>query len=133
MRLLINQKKSRSVLNVTPLIDVVFNLVLFFAVSSTFLEQPGIKLALPEAQKTDLQKIDKAVVFITKDQQIRLRDKEVSFDNLGSLLKDEMEQSLDKTLIVNADKEVPHGLVVKIMDLARQNGVLKLVIATEQK
>ena len=133
MRLLTNQKKSRSVLNVTPLIDVVFNLVLFFAVSSTFLEQPGIKLALPEAQKTDLQKIDKAVVFVTSDQQIRLRDKEVSFDNLGSLLKDEMEQSLDKALIVNADKDVPHGLVVKIMDLARQNGVLKLVIATEQK
>jgi biopolymer transport protein ExbD len=133
MRLLTNQKKSRSVLNVTPLIDVVFNLVLFFAVSSTFLEQPGIKLALPEAQKTDLQKIDKAVVFVTADQQIRLRDKEVSFDNLGSLLKDEMEQSLDKALIVNADKDVPHGLVVKIMDLARQNGVLKLVIATEQK
>ncbi|OGB65480.1 MAG: hypothetical protein A2Y94_03600 [Caldithrix sp. RBG_13_44_9] len=133
MRLLINQKKNRSVLNVTPLIDVVFNLVLFFAVSSTFLEQPGIKLALPEAQKTDLQKIDKAVVFVTADQQILLRDKEVSFENLGSLLKDEMEQSLDKALIVNADKEVPHGLVVKIMDLARQNGVLKLVIATEQK
>ena len=132
MRLLINQKKNRSVLNVTP-IDVVFNLVLFFAVSSTFLEQPGIKLALPEAQKTDLQKIDKAVVFVTADQQILLRDKEVSFENLGSLLKDEMEQSLDKALIVNADKEVPHGLVVKIMDLARQNGVLKLVIATEQK
>ena len=133
MRLLINQKKNRSVLNVTPLIVVVFNLVLFFAVSSTFLEQPGIKLALPEAQKTDLQKIDKAVVFVTADQQILLRDKEVSFENLGSLLKDEMEQSLDKALIVNADKEVPHGLVVKIMDLARQNGVLKLVIATEQK
>lgn len=133
MRLLINQKKNRSVLNVTPLIDVVFNLVLFFAVSSTFLEQPGIKLALPEAQKTDLQKIDKAVVFVTADKQILLRDKEVSFENLGSLLKDEMEQSLDKALIVNADKEVPHGLVVKIMDLARQNGVLKLVIATEQK
>jgi biopolymer transport protein ExbD len=97
------------------------------------LEQPGIKLALPEAQKTDLQKIDKAVVFVTADQQILLRDKEVSFENLGSLLKDEMEQNLDKALIVNADKEVPHGLVVKIMDPARQNGVQKLIIATEQK
>jgi biopolymer transport protein ExbD len=133
MRLLINQKKNRSVLNVTPLIDVVFNLVIFFAVSSTFLEQPGIKLALPEAQKTDLQKIEKAVLYVTADQQILLRDKEISLENLGPLLKDEMEQSLDKALIINADKQVAHGFVVKIMDLARQNGVLKLVIATEQK
>lgn len=133
MRFLIRQKKNRAGLNVTPLIDVVFNLVIFFAVSSTFLEQPGIKLALPEAQKTDLQKIEKAVVFITADQQLLLRDKEISFENLGPVLKDEMEQSLDKTLIINADKQVAHGFVVKVMDLARQNGVLKLVIATEQK
>ncbi len=133
MQFLIRQKKNRAGLNVTPLIDVVFNLVIFFAVSSTFLEQPGIKLALPEAQKTDLQKIEKAVVFITADQQLLLRDKEISFENLGPVLKDEMEQSLDKTLIINADKQVAHGFVVKVMDLARQNGVLKLVIATEQK
>lgn len=133
MQFLIRQKKNRAGLNVTPLIDVVFNLVIFFAVSSTFLEQPGIKLALPEAQKTDLQKIEKAVVFITADQQLLLRDKEISFENLGPVLKDEMEQSLDKTLIIHADKQVAHGFVVKVMDLARQNGVLKLVIATEQK
>jgi len=133
MQFLIRQKKNRAGLNVTPLIDVVFNLVIFFAVSSTFLEQPGIKLALPEAQKTDLQKIEKAVVFITADQQLLLRDKEISFENLGPVLKDEMERSLDKTLIINADKQVAHGFVVKVMDLARQNGVLKLVIATEQK
>ncbi len=133
MQFLIRQKKNRAGLNVTPLIDVVFNLVIFFAVSSTFLEQPGIKLALPEAQKTDLQKIEKAVIFITADQQLLLRDKEISFENLGPVLKDEMEQSLDKTLIINADKQVAHGFVVKVMDLARQNGVLKLVIATEQK
>lgn len=133
MQFLIRQKKNRAGLNVTPLIDVVFNLVIFFAVSSTFLEQPGIKLALPEAQKTDLQKIEKAVVFITADQQLLLRDKEISFENLGPVLKDEMEQSLDKTLIINADKQVAHGFVVQVMDLARQNGVVKLVIATEQK
>jgi biopolymer transport protein ExbD len=44
-----------------------------------------------------------------------------------------MEQSMDKALIINADKQVTHGFVVQIMDLARQNGVQKLIIATEQK
>lgn len=133
MKLLEDQKKSRAMLNITPLIDVLFILIIFFAVSSTFLEQPGIKLALPEAQKTDLQKIEKAVLFITVNQELLFRDKEISIENLGPLLKDAMDQSLDRALIVNADKGVPHGFVVKIMDLARQNGVQKLVIATEQK
>jgi biopolymer transport protein ExbD len=133
MKLLEDQKKSRAMLNITPLIDVLFILIIFFAVSSTFLEQPGIKLALPEAQKTDLQKIEKAVLFITSNQELLFRDKEISLENLGPILKDAMDQSLDRALIVNADKAVQHGFVVKIMDLARQNGVQKLVIATEQK
>ncbi|UCF64596.1 MAG: biopolymer transporter ExbD [bacterium] len=133
MKLLQVQKKSRALLNITPLIDVLFILIIFFAVSSTFLEQPGIKLALPEAQKTDLQKIEKAVLFITVNQELLFREKEISIENLGPILKDAMDQSIDRALIVNADKGVQHGFVVKVMDIARQNGVQKLVIATEQK
>lgn len=133
MKLLTGQKKSRNLLNITPLIDVLFILIIFFAVSSTFLEQPGIKLALPEAQTTDLQKIEKAVLFITEDQNLLFRDKEITIENLAPLLKDAMDHSIDRALIINADKNVQHGFVVKIMDIARQNGVLKIVVATEKK
>ncbi len=128
-----DKKKSRVLLNITPLIDVLFILIIFFVVTSTFLEQPGIKLALPEAKKTDLEKIEKAVLFITADKKILFRNKEITLENLGPLLKDSMEESLDQSLIINADKDVPHGLVVKVMDIARQNGVKKVIIATEQK
>ena len=133
MKLLEDQKKSGAILNITPLIDVLFILIIFFAVSSTFLEQPGIKLSLPKAKKTDLQRIEKAILFITSNQELMFMNKEISMENLGPILKDAMDQSLDRALIVNADKAVQHGFVVKIMDLARQNGVQKLVIATEQK
>ena len=127
------QKKSRVLLNITPLIDVLFILIIFFVVTSTFLEQPGIKLALPEAKKTDLEKIEKAVLFITANKKIFFRNKEITLENLGPMLKDAMEESLDGSLIISADKKVPHGLVVKVMDIARQNGVKKIVIATEQE
>ena len=127
------KKKSRTFLNITPLIDVLFILIIFFAVSSTFLERPGIKLELPEAEKTELQKIEKAVLFISSDEKLLFRDKEISIDNLGPLLADAMERSTDRSLIINADKNVPHGLVVRLMDIARQIGVSKLVVATEKK
>jgi len=133
MKLIPEKRKGSLFLNITSLVDVLFILIIFFAVSSTFLEQPGIKLALPEAKKTDLQKIEKAVLFITKDQKLLFQKKEITFANLPPILKDAMDQSLDRSLIVNADKEVAHGFVVKIMDIAKQNGVQKLVIATEQK
>ncbi len=120
-------------LNITSLIDVLFILIIFFAVSSTFLEQPGIKLALPQAKATNLQKVEKAVVYISADKKLVFNNKDVTLQNLGPLLKDAMEQSQNKTLIIEADKDVPHGLVVTVMDIARQSGVQKLVIGTEQK
>lgn len=133
MKLLPGKKKNQLLLNITPVIDVLFILIIFFAVSSTFLEQPGIKLALPEAKKTDLEKIEKAVLFIDRDQKLFFRNKEINPENLAPILKDAMEKSLDHSLIINADKNVHHGFVVKIMDIARQSGVKKLVIAVEQK
>ncbi len=133
MKLLEGKKQSRMPLNITSLIDVLFILIIFFAVSSTFLEQPGIKLALPQAKATNLQKVEKAVVYISADKKLVFNNKDVTLQNLGPLLKDAMEQSQNKTLIIEADKDVPHGLVVTVMDIARQSGVQKLVIGTEQK
>ncbi|RMG64241.1 MAG: biopolymer transporter ExbD [Calditrichaeota bacterium] len=130
---LVSEKKKRVLLNITPLIDVLFILIIFFAVSSTFLEQPGIKLDLPKAQKPDLQKVEKAVLVISKDEKLYFRDKPISREQLPELLRKAMEESPDRSLIISADQKVHHGLVVEIMDLARQNGVRKLVISAEPK
>ncbi|MFZ0389437.1 MAG: biopolymer transporter ExbD [Calditrichia bacterium] len=133
MKFIDTSKKSRSLLNITPLIDVLFILIIFFAVSSTFLEQTGIKLELPEAQKSDVQPLDKAVLYIDSEQNLYFNKKEVGLESLGQLLQDVMRRTEDQTLIINADKQVPHGLVVKVMDTARLNGVRKLVVATEKE
>jgi len=132
MKLLTARKKSIQ-LNITSLIDVLFLLIIFFAVTSTFLEQPGVKLELPKTATKDLQKVEKAVLLITRDGRYYLRNKEVQKANLPALIRDAMKNSLDKSLIISADKRVEHGVVVEIMDMARQNGVVKLVIATEPK
>lgn len=128
---LLDFKKKKVILNITPLVDVLFILIIFFTISSTFLEQPGIKLELPKAASSDLQHIEKAVLYISHESKLYFRDEEVSLPELPGLLKNVMEGLSDKSLIVSADKDVPHGLVVKVMDIARVNGVKKLVISTE--
>ncbi len=133
MKFSIAKKGSRSILNITPLIDVLFILIIFFAVSSTFLEQSGIKLELPEAKKADVQRIEKAVLFISPEEKITLNNKAIDLANLGPMLKDAIDKSEEKTLIIRADKRVNYGFVVKVMDIARQYGVQKLVVATEEK
>lgn len=130
---LLDDKPKKAILNITPLIDVLFILIIFFVVSSTFLEQPGIKLELPKAQTGESQRVEKLVLYISTDEKLFLNNTQIEIDDLGDKLQQLMPESSDKSLIINADKGVPHGLVVQVMDIARGNGVKKLVIATEQK
>ncbi len=130
---LLDEKKRKAVLNITPLIDVLFILIIFFTITSTFLEQPGMKLDLPKAESAQTHKVEKAIVYLTEDSKLFLQDQELKLDNLKTALLKLMEGRADKSLIISADEGVQHGLVVQVMDIARSSKVEKLVISTEPK
>lgn len=128
----IQDKAKRKVqINITSLIDVLFILLIFFMVTSTFLEQPGMKLELPKAKSANVEKVENLVVYIDSDQQVFLNDKPVAIDRLEKQLKESINEDEDPTLVLRADKTVPHGLVVMAMDIAKQVGFKRLVVATE--
>ena len=123
--------KSRKVsLNLTSLIDVLFILIIFFTVSSTFLEQPGIELKLPEAVSSEGHTTQKIIIYVDKDKNIFLNDDIVSINNLISEIKKLAELQKDKSIVLKADAEVTHGLVIKIMDILRQQGIYKIIVST---
>ena len=128
---LISPKNKKAVLNVTPLIDVLFILIIFFTVSSTFLEQPGFKLDLPTAQTSEVVRVEKAVLNISDSGGLFLGADSTSLEALGSKIRLAMENATEKTLIINADEAVNHGLVVNVMEIARQNLVERLVVSTQ--
>ncbi len=130
---LLDEKQKKAILNITPLIDVLFILIIFFTISSTFLEQPGIKLELPKAQSAQSQRVEKAVLYISPDSKLYLRDEEVTLAQLPKKLRALMENLSEKSLIISADKNVHHGLVVQVMDIARNSKVQRLVVSTEPK
>lgn len=129
-----NRKKRRidAQLNVTPLVDVVLQLVLFFMVSTTFIVQSGIKITLPTTTIKEVQPIRDLVVSINKDGAIYLNRNPVTINTLPNELK-KIGNLQEKLLIIKADKKVYHGLVVNVMDIAKTNGLNKIVIATERK
>ncbi|MFQ5645970.1 MAG: ExbD/TolR family protein [bacterium] len=127
-------KKSLEIKNsidITPLVDVVFILLIFFMVSSQFVEQPGIKLSLPKAASSRLSSQRSAVtVSLAADLRLFLGEDEVELEDLPDRLKAMMEKKSKRVLIIRADKTVPHGEVIKVMDIAKTSGVEKLVIST---
>jgi biopolymer transport protein ExbD len=128
----ISDKPKRKVqINITSLIDVLFILLIFFMVTSTFLEQPGMKLELPKAKSANVEKVENLVIYIDSDLQVFLNDKPVAIDRLQTQLSELIKENEDPTLVLRADKSVPHGLVVTAMDIAKQVGFKRLVVATE--
>ena len=127
------KQKKRVNINITSLIDVLFLLLIFFIVSSTFLEQPGLKLDLPKTEGKEAVEVEGYTLFITSEGKMFLNDDAVELSSLGGKLKASAEAINEKGLILKGDQGVRYGLVVEVMDLARNNGVTKLVVATELK
>lgn len=123
--------RDTPLVDVTPLIDIIFQLVLFFMVSTTFVTTQGIEVDLPRSSaEAILQEREDLRVKVTTDGAVYVDDDAVSFSELTRRLQTAARRSPGTTLIISADKEVDHGRVVAIMDLARTNG-LGLAIATE--
>ena len=125
--------KRKLQISITSLIDVLFLLLIFLMISSTFLEQPGIKLELPEAKSAMMVEQREFVLSVKQDGTIYLNDVEIQLDKLEEKMKEVLPQMKEGALILKADQDVSHGLVVQIMDVAKNSGVKKLVIGTKLK
>jgi len=126
------EKKHRKVnINITSLIDVCFLLLIFLMVSTTFVEQPGMKLELPESKSATTEQIKDLALEIKADGTMFLNQEPVILENLEQQFKKFLPDLEEKSLILRADKNVPHGTVVKVMDLAKLSGLEKLIIATQ--
>jgi len=119
-------------INLTSLIDVLFILIIFFTVSSTFLEQPGIELKLPEAESSESHTAQKIIVYVDRDGHIFLNDALIGIDAVAEQVELLVSAQTDKSVVLHADEDVSHGMVVRIMDLLRKRGIYKIVISTQK-
>ena len=121
-------------LDLTPMVDVVFLLLIFFMISTTFVESPGLSIKLPESSAETIDREPKEIkVYLSRDGDIYHQDQQVSLDQFKQILAEKKGQAGETTFLLLADKDAKHGKVVSLMDLAREYGYLKLAIATEQR
>jgi len=99
-------------------------------VTSTFLEQPGIKLDLPSTRTNTPQQIKENTLTITRTNKMYLNDVPISFRSLSSSVRSLVSKGT-KTFVIKADKSIPYGIVVKAMDVLRGCGIRKIIIATQ--
>jgi len=121
-------------LNITPLIDVVFLLLIFFMVSTTFDHESEMNITLPEASKEIAQaKPDAINVAIDGQSRIYVNEKELINSRISTIkeaLYDIAADLEDAPIIISADEEAPYQMVIRTMDAARQLGLIKITFAT---
>ena len=126
------RRGSRTVfVNVTSFIDVLFVLLLFFMVSTTFVNQPAMSLDLPKAVHSQGTRQPGLIVYVDQNGVIHLNDEAVDDALLDSALRSLLVDSEDKAVVLKADSRVSHGTVVHVLDIIKGAGVVKLTIATQ--
>jgi len=128
------KRGSRTVfVNVTSFIDVLFVLLLFFMVSTTFVNQPAMSLDLPKVKNSQGTNQPGIIVYVDQNGVIHLNDEPVDDALLDSALRSRLVDSEDKAVVLKADSRVSHGTVVHVLDIIKGAGVVKLTIATQPK
>lgn len=124
-------------LNLTPLIDVVFLLLIFFMVSTTFVKKSEIKLDLPEASSTVMPD-DQDIVKVSIDAKGRYFVNETPLVNsqattIEKAIKEAAGENKEPMIVINADKQATHQSVVSVLDASRRLNFLRITFATERK
>lgn len=128
------RKREEPRVDLTPMVDVVFLLLIFFMISTTFVETPGISVQLPESSsQRDIQAPEEVKVQLSRDGDIFIGDEQLSLEELRQRLTGHGAKAKEMNFALYADREARHGRVVEVMDLAREAGFGKLAIATEQR
>ena len=120
--------------NLVPMIDVVFQLVVFFMVSSTFILTPGISIIFPASTTSEPVVMSKLVVTVVSREEVYFNKEKFKIWELDEKLSSitEEERSDIKTVVLEGDRGIPYSLLIEVLDLLRRNGFNGINLRTRE-
>jgi biopolymer transport protein ExbD len=127
------REAEEAAIDLTPMLDVVFIMLIFFIVTTSFVKEAGIDVLKPKAAKAQSKPSATIFVAIRGNGEIWLDKRAVDVERVGATIEKLLAESPTDTVIVQADKEAKHGVVVSVMDQIKLAGIDKISIAAETK
>jgi len=127
------RESEEAAIDLTPMLDVVFIMLIFFIVTTSFVKEAGIDVNRPKAAKAVSKPSATIFVAIRANGEVWLDKRAVDVERVGASIEKMLAESPTDTVIVQADKEAKHGVVVSVMDQIKLAGIEKISIAAETK
>ena len=129
------ERKNRrdSYIDIAPLVDVVFLLLLFFMLSFHIALEPAIKISLPQSKTADTQAAEDIVISLSREGGIYVGDQSTTLEQVGSIIRNRLQGKTEPSVKLKADREVPVELLVHVMDEVRLSGCSTFSIVTQEK
>lgn len=127
------KRKASLLIDLSPLIDVVFLLLIFFMVSTRFKDDHGLDLNLPQSESQQEKASESIVILVDQEGKIHLESAQVPLEELKGALEGRLADAEEKMVVLKVDKQVSHGLVVSVMDAAKTAGAEGITFAADSK
>lgn len=127
------RKQSQAKVDIGPLLDMVFILLIFFVITTNFSRQTGVEVNKPKAQNTLSQGQKTILVGITREGTFHIHGRQVNAERLTQILAREVARRPDATVVIVADRGSALGRSVEVMDICSTAGVKKVSVAADKQ
>lgn len=127
------KRYNHSHINIAPLVDVVFLLLLFFMLTSHLVKEPAIKVNLPKSKTSQNERDEIKTVYITKESKIFFMDKEIDIERLPLVMKEFTKDPENEFVRIKTDKDANVGILISVIDEIRLSGIKNYSIVTERR
>ncbi len=125
------RKQFTALLDIAPLVDVIFLLLLFFMLTSRMVSEPAIMIDLPDSSTAEVQTPSEVVISISDQGEIFLGEESISQDDLADTLRVRLRQENNPVVHLRADQEVEVGLLIRVVDSVKLSGCSSFSIETK--
>lgn len=126
------RSRRESIIDISPMMDMVFILLIFFIVTSTFTRETGIDVTKPKASSARELAKESILIGVTRQGTVHINESQVTLSSLQTILKQMMAESPDRPVIIVSDRDAPTGTIVDVLDECNLAKVRKVSISAEE-
>ncbi len=126
-----NRETEEASVDMTPMLDIVFIMLIFFIVTTSFVKEAGIEINRPKAANATTAKSANIFIAVRANGEVWMDKRVIDVERVGANIEKMLAEQPTDTVVIQADKEAKHGTVVKVMDQIKAAGIDKISIAAE--